>query len=117
MLAVKKGDNEIERRRQKEGFVADVLGILKTDKGLAGNLDREGINTSEFWKIQKTPLEARKLSYLGWKISIAVDGRTLTGDKENKNPWLYATGALTVPRSEGRTSLCFNASSIASSIL
>jgi len=62
MLAVKKGDNGIERRRQKEGFLADVLGILKADQGLAGNLDREGIDTSEFGKIQRPPLEARKLS-------------------------------------------------------
>ena len=62
MLAVKKRDNEIERRRQKEGFLADVLGILKADQGLAGNLDREGIDTSEFGEIQRPPLEARKLS-------------------------------------------------------
>jgi hypothetical protein len=62
MLAVKKGDNEIQRRRQKEGFLADVLRILKADQGLAGNLDWEGIDTSEFGKIQRPPLEARKFS-------------------------------------------------------
>jgi hypothetical protein len=31
MSAVKKGDNEIEGRRQKEGFFTNVLWILKAE--------------------------------------------------------------------------------------
>jgi hypothetical protein len=34
MLAVKKGDNEIEGRGQKEGFLTDILWILYADEGL-----------------------------------------------------------------------------------
>jgi hypothetical protein len=35
MLAVTKGDNEIERRGEKEGFFANVLWILKAEQSLA----------------------------------------------------------------------------------
>jgi hypothetical protein len=48
MLTVKKGDNEINGGRQKKGFLADMLWILKAEHGLPRILDWENIYVSEF---------------------------------------------------------------------
>jgi hypothetical protein len=47
MLPVEEGDDEIESGRQKKGFLADVLRILKAQKRLTGTSDRKGIDISE----------------------------------------------------------------------
>jgi len=48
MLAIEKGDNEIKRGWQKNGFFADVLWILKAEHSLSRTLDWEDIYVSEF---------------------------------------------------------------------
>jgi len=55
MLAIKKGDNKIKRGRQKKGFSADVLWILKTDHSLPRTLDWKNIDISKFRKIHEWP--------------------------------------------------------------
>jgi hypothetical protein len=47
MLTVKEGDNEINQRRQKKSFLADVLWILKAKHRLSRILDRKDIDISE----------------------------------------------------------------------
>jgi hypothetical protein len=47
MLAIKKGDDEIKRGRQKKGLFTDVLWVLKTKKALFRTLDRKDIDISE----------------------------------------------------------------------
>jgi hypothetical protein len=47
MLAIKKGDDEIKRGRQKKGLFADVLWILKTEHRLFRTLDWKDIDISE----------------------------------------------------------------------
>jgi hypothetical protein len=53
MLAVKKGNDEINRRGQKEGGFTDVLGILKADQRLARHLDGKDIHVSKFREIHR----------------------------------------------------------------
>jgi hypothetical protein len=53
MLAVKKGDDEIDRRGQKEGGFTDVLRILKADQRLARHLDGKNIYISKFREIHR----------------------------------------------------------------
>jgi hypothetical protein len=55
MLTIEKGDNEIKRGRQKKGFFADVLWILKTDHRLSRTLDWKNIDISEFRIIHRLP--------------------------------------------------------------
>jgi hypothetical protein len=55
MLAVKKGDDEIDRRGQKEGGLTDILGILKADQRLARHLDRKDIYISKLREIHRSP--------------------------------------------------------------
>jgi hypothetical protein len=55
MLTIKKGDNEIKRRRQKKGLFADVLWILKAEHRLSRTLDWKDIDTSEFRIIHRLP--------------------------------------------------------------
>jgi hypothetical protein len=47
MLAIKKGDDEIKRGRQKKSLFTDVLWVLKTKKALFRTLDRKDIDISE----------------------------------------------------------------------
>ena len=54
MLTIKKRDDEIERRRQEKGFLADVLWILKAEHGLSRTLDWEDIYASEFGIVHET---------------------------------------------------------------
>jgi len=55
MLTIKKGDDEIKRRRQKNSLFADVMRILKTEQSLSRILDWENIDISEFRIIQRLP--------------------------------------------------------------
>jgi hypothetical protein len=55
MLTIKKGDNEIKRRRQKKGLFADVLWILKAEHRLSRTLDWKDIDTSELRIIHRLP--------------------------------------------------------------
>ena len=55
MLAIKKGDDKIERGWQKKRLLTDVLGVLKTKKGLSGTLDWKDIDISEFRLIHRLP--------------------------------------------------------------
>jgi hypothetical protein len=48
MLTIKKGDDEIKRRRQKNSLFADLMRILKTEQSLSRILDLENIDISEF---------------------------------------------------------------------
>jgi len=48
MLAVKEGDDEIKRGRQKKSLFADVLWVLKAEECLPGILNREDIDVPEF---------------------------------------------------------------------
>jgi hypothetical protein len=55
MSAVEKRDNEIKGRRQKEGFLANIQRILKTEESLTGHLDWEDIDISKSWEIHRLP--------------------------------------------------------------
>jgi hypothetical protein len=55
MLAIKKGDDKIERGWQKKRLLAYVLRVLKTKKGLTGTLDWKNIDVSEFRTVHALP--------------------------------------------------------------
>jgi hypothetical protein len=55
MSAVEKRDNEIKGRRQKEGFLANIQRVLKTEESLTGHLDWEDIDISKSWEIHRHP--------------------------------------------------------------
>ncbi len=54
MLAIEEGNDEMERRGEEEGFIADVLWILKAEQSLPRHLNGKDIDASEFWKIHWT---------------------------------------------------------------
>jgi hypothetical protein len=72
MLAIEKGDDEIERGWQKKRLLTDVLRVLKTEKGLSGTLDWKDIDTSEFGTIHRFP-----------QMEIASSGRLRYGETKS----------------------------------
>jgi P2-related tail formation protein len=54
MAAIEEGDDEVKRRGQKEGLVANILRILKTEQGLTRHLNRKDIYISELGEIHVT---------------------------------------------------------------
>jgi hypothetical protein len=56
MATIEEGDDEVKRRGQKEGLVANILRVLKTEQGLARLLNRKDNYISEFGKIHGTSL-------------------------------------------------------------
>jgi hypothetical protein len=56
MLAIKKGDDEIKRRRQKKGLFADVLWILKTEQCLSRTLDWKDVDGSKLRVVHEMAL-------------------------------------------------------------